>query len=277
MTLKTDLKNCIICGSRYVTRVSGVVYCRKCGLLFSGQKAGFGNPIQGMRKIAIRNYEIISKALEKTVLIQGSRILDVGCAEGGFTEMMLNKGGDSIGLEPDLDAAKEALSRQLPVKIISFEKFQGTEKSYDIIVFNDVFEHIEDPNGAIKKSLKLLKDNGFILINAPVSSGLIFRVVEIAARFGIESPYKRIWAQGLSSPHIYFYTENNLKLLLAKYNLDLVNSGRLVALETEGMYKRVRSTYGPFAAIIISAVASIFTLISNLTSADVKYFLFKKK
>ena len=136
---------------------------------------------------------------------------------------------------------------------------------------------MQDPLLTLEKSCRLLKDKGLILINAPMSSGFIFRAVHLAARVGIESPYRRIWAQGLCSPHIYFYSESNLRTLLAKYKFELVGEGRLVTLATEGMYQRVRSTYDPLLALIISAIASLFVLISNLFPADVKYLIFKRK
>ena len=276
MTSKSKSKNCIICGGVYVADVDEILRCSECGLLDSGQKAGFGNPIQGMATIALRNYDIVAGALENAMPLHGARILDVGCAEGGFTELLLGKGADSLGLEPDKDAASEALEKKLPIELISFEDFSGGDKEYDAIVFNDVFEHMQNPIPVLEKSCRLLKGDGYILINIPFSSGMIFRMVQVAARLGMCSPYRRIWAKGLSSPHIYFYNENNLTRLLNNYKFELVDKGRLVALATEGMYQRVRSTYGPLSASIISAVASLFVLMSNIFPADVNYLLFKK-
>jgi SAM-dependent methyltransferase len=230
-----------------------------------------------MGTIALRNYEIVADALETVMPLRGKKILDVGSAEGGFTELMLRKGADSLGLEPDQHAARDALEKKLPTELISFENFVGEEKEYDAIVFNDVFEHMQYPILTLEKSSRLLKDNGIILINAPLSSGFIFRMVQIAAQFGIESPYRRIWARGLCSPHIYFYSESNLRTLLEKYKFECVGGGRLVTLATDGMYQRVRSTYGPISALIISAIASFFALISNLFPADVKYLIFRRR
>lgn len=277
MISKDEVISCIVCGRDYTSGVAGVCYCPHCGLLYSGQRAGFGNAILGMSKIAFRNYVIVADALERMMPLRGAKILDVGSAEGGFTELMLHKGADSLGLEPDRDSAKEALTKKLPVELVSFESFLSGEKEYDAIIFNDVFEHMQDPALILEKSSILLKNNGFILINLPLSSGFIFKVVQMTARLGIESPYKRIWAQGLCSPHIYFYSESNLKALLAKYEFEFVGGGRLVTLATEGMYQRVRSTYGPLPALIISAIASLFVLVSHLFPADVKFLLFRKK
>lgn len=277
MNLNLDTKTCVICEGTYLQDVAGVLRCSQCGLLYSMQKAGFGNPIMGMGSIAARNYAIVAEALEKVTPLQGKKILDVGSAEGGFTELVLQKQGDCLGLEPDKDAAQEALAKKLPVELVSFEGFPGEKKEYDAIVFNDVFEHMQSPVVSLEKSCQFLKDDGVILFNIPVSTGFIFRMVRLAARLGVASTYQRMWARGLSSPHIYFYNEENLKILLKKYQFELVDKGRLIALSTDGMYKRVRSTYGPVPALIISTIASVFAMISNMFPADVKYFLFKKK
>jgi SAM-dependent methyltransferase len=268
--------SCVICGNICVKDLDNILRCSECGLLHSGQKAGFGNPIQGMGSIALRNYATVGKALEKVLPLCGAKILDVGCAEGGFTELMLSKGADCLGLEPDKDAARDAFQKKLPVKLISFESFVAEEGMYDAIVFNDVFEHMQNPISVLEKSHKILKDNGYILINIPFSSGMIFKLIQAAARFGIYSPYRRMWARGLSSPHVYFYNQYNLSYLLKNFKFEFVEKGRLVSLSSDGMYRRVRSTYGPLSAAIISAFASLFMLILNLFPSDVNYLLFKK-
>jgi 2-polyprenyl-3-methyl-5-hydroxy-6-metoxy-1,4-benzoquinol methylase len=277
MKSKANHLSCIVCSSAYAPEEDGILQCPNCSLLYSGQKAGFGNPIEGMSAIAFRNYAIVADALERVISLSGAKILDVGSAEGGFTDLMLRRGANSLGLEPDRDSAKEALLKKLPMELVSFESFNGKENEYDVIVFNDVFEHMQDPSLSLEKANKMLKDGGFILINAPVSTGFIFRAVKFAARMGIKSPYQRIWAKGLCSPHIYFYSDENLTTLLKRHQFELVDKGRLIALATDGMYQRVRSTYGPAPAFVISALASLFVMISNLFPADVKYLLFRKK
>ena len=277
MKSKANHLSCIVCISAYAPEEDGILQCPNCSLLYSGQKAGFGNPIEGMSAIAFRNYAIVADALERVISLSGAKILDVGSAEGGFTDLMLRRGANSLGLEPDRDSAKEALLKKLPMELVSFESFNGKENEYDVIVFNDVFEHMQDPSLSLEKANKMLKDGGFILINAPVSTGFIFRAVKFAARMGIKSPYQRIWAKGLCSPHIYFYSDENLTTLLKRHQFELVDKGRLIALATDGMYQRVRSTYGPAPAFVISALASLFVMISNLFPADVKYLLFRKK
>ena len=276
MRLKNDNKKCIVCGNLYTRYLLGFYRCAKCKLIYSRQKSGFGNCIQGMKSIAFKNYKIIADVLDKKIKIRGLKILDVGCAEGGFTDLMISKGALTLGIEPDITAAKDAIFKKIPLKISSFESLSGSKNKFDVIVFNDVFEHMSDPHLTLLKSVKMLNRGGLILINLPVSSGFIFKVVTLLAKIGIKSPYKRIWAQGLSSPHIYFYNENNLTALLNIYKFELIDKGRLISLSAEGMYDRVRSTYGPFISFFISIFAIFLNQISKLLPSDVLYLLFKK-
>jgi 2-polyprenyl-3-methyl-5-hydroxy-6-metoxy-1,4-benzoquinol methylase len=276
MSLKNDNKKCIVCGNPYRKYLLGFSKCAKCKLIYSGQKSGFGNCIQGMKSIAFKNYKIIADVLDKKIKIRGLKILDVGCAEGGFTDLMISKGALTLGIEPDINAAKDAIFKKIPIKISSFESLSGSKNKFDVIVFNDVFEHMSDPHLTLFKSVKMLNRGGLILINLPVSSGFIFKIVTLLAKIGIKSPYKRIWAQGLSSPHIYFYNENNLTALLNIYKFELIDKGRLVSLSAEGMYDRVRSTYGPFISFFISIFAIFLNQISKHLPSDVLYLLFKK-
>jgi SAM-dependent methyltransferase len=276
MIFKNKIKNCIICSSSQPDKSVTIYQCPKCGLLTSGQGAGFGNPIKGMSKIAFQNYSIVANALESVMSLPNTKILDVGCAEGGFTEILIHKGAYPIGLEPDKLAARDAIKKNLPIELVSFESFPERAKEFNAIVFNDVFEHMEDPLLVVQKCSRMLKNKGFILINIPVSTGFIFRIVKALALLGIKSPYRRMWAEGLCSPHIYFYSEVNLKILFAKYNFELVNKGRLISLSSDGMYQRVRSTYNPLPAFVISVIANLFVFISRIFPADVIYLIFQK-
>jgi SAM-dependent methyltransferase len=276
MIFKNKITNCIICSSSQTYKSITIYQCPKCGLLSSRQKAGFGNPIKGMSKIAFQNYSIVANALERVMSLPNTKILDVGCAEGGFTELLIHKGAYPKGLEPDRLAAKDAIEKNLPIELVSFESFPEKTKEFNAIVFNDVFEHMQDPLLVLQKCSRMLKNKGFIVINIPVSTGFIFRIVKAAAALGIKSPYRRMWAQGLCSPHIYFYSEVNLKILFAKYNFKLVNKGRLIGLSSDGMYQRVRSTYNPYPAFVISVVASLFVFIARIFPADVMYLVFQK-
>ena len=104
-----NLTNCKICKNSYKMHTLNFLQCPNCKLIYSKQKSGFGNPIQGMHNIAFANYRKVAKVLKNTLDIKNSKILDVGCAEGGFTEILLSMGANPTGIEPDKTSAVDAI------------------------------------------------------------------------------------------------------------------------------------------------------------------------
>ena len=74
------------------------------------------------------------------------------------------------------------------------------KKKFDIIIFNDVFEHIANLNNTIFEIKKLLKDDGLIFINLPTSDGIVFKISEILNKFGSLKLYNRLWQRGQARP-----------------------------------------------------------------------------
>jgi hypothetical protein len=99
--------------------------------------------------------------------LPGKRVLDIGCNDGSLLGLFRGKGAVTIGIEPtdachDSPAGehhiyKEYLSPSLASQIVS-ENGQP-----DIIVFTNVFAHIEDLNSAIE-SIRILSSQETLLV-----------------------------------------------------------------------------------------------------------------
>ena len=97
-------------------------------------------------------------------------ILDVGCGEGAFGELIKRQSRAEVwGIELLPQAAKKARDRLDRVYIgnIEVDQFYLPEEYFDCIVFNDVLEHLYDPWDVLKQMKKLLKDNGYVLASIP--------------------------------------------------------------------------------------------------------------
>ncbi len=99
------------------------------------------------------------------------RLLDIGCSTGGFGAN-LKKVTSTIeiwGIEPYSSAASEA-SKQLD-KVINgiFEKdmpeLEG--QKFDVIVFNDVLEHLVNPEKVLKDCHQYLNEGGVVVASIP--------------------------------------------------------------------------------------------------------------
>jgi len=98
-----------------------------------------------------------------------ARILDVGCHTGGFGEYLKSKKEVEIwGVEPDKETSEKAST--LLDKVINqpFDHDADIPNEYfDIVIFNDVLEHLTDPWSALILAQKKLRKNGQVIASLP--------------------------------------------------------------------------------------------------------------
>ncbi|MCK6684676.1 MAG: class I SAM-dependent methyltransferase [Thermoanaerobaculia bacterium] len=94
----------------------------------------------------------------------GLRILDVGCGDGLFFPK-LEQFGTVEGIEPD-DAVFETDSPDSRIFRGTLEEFRPAH-SYDVILFLDVIEHIENEVPLLERARQLLSPAGFVLVTVP--------------------------------------------------------------------------------------------------------------
>ena len=100
----------------------------------------------------------------------GSRVLDVGCDTGRFGEALrVAKGCVVEGVESDAIAAEEArrrLARVIVRKIQDQHSFDGLT-GYDVVLFMDVLEHLEDPWSVLRGARAALRPSGEMYVVVP--------------------------------------------------------------------------------------------------------------
>lgn len=101
------------------------------------------------------------------------KLLDIGCGPG-INLQYLKDVYDVKGIEPDQhllklakkNSSKKILKGYLPNKLPKFNH------NYDIILLLDVLEHIQKDRQALMTVNKLLKNNGYLVINVPAMQWL---------------------------------------------------------------------------------------------------------
>ncbi|MEZ5122765.1 MAG: methionine biosynthesis protein MetW [Solirubrobacterales bacterium] len=83
----------------------------------------------------------------------GSRVLDVGCAEGYLAAELIARGCDVVGVEPDTRAAAIARERGLDVLEVDIEQVTLDAAGFDVVIFADVLEHLRDPEEVLRRML----------------------------------------------------------------------------------------------------------------------------
>jgi len=98
-------------------------------------------------------------------------ILDVGCGKGIITKQIKkvfpNIQIDAIDIsEKAIELAKKDFSG-INFFVADGMKLDNWEQRYDIIILNNLYEHIENPTGMLKNLKKILKKEGVFIISTP--------------------------------------------------------------------------------------------------------------
>ncbi len=103
------------------------------------------------------------------------RVLDVGAGLGVFPAAMAENGWEAIALETDRRTISH-LEEVAGVSAIDHDLLKSNVDeigSFDLVTFNKVLEHVEDPVGLLASSLPLVGENGYVYIELPdVAAGV---------------------------------------------------------------------------------------------------------
>lgn len=96
------------------------------------------------------------------------KVLEVGCGEGSFRSFFGNE-VEYWGIEPNTLAANIAKNKLSKVLNGTFDEVEDklTESYFDLIVCNDVIEHMVDPKIFMQSIKKYMTSEAFMLISIP--------------------------------------------------------------------------------------------------------------
>lgn len=245
-------KNCIVCKSNMHIRLKPWhTICASCGYENGDFQVAINDTSKNIneddREIALKdlrqsNFSVIAKFLAAQ-FPKGARLLDVGCAHGWFLEET-QAHFNVLGIEPDAAVCARARARELPVREGFFPEVLQAGECFDVIVFNDVIEHIPDIQSALSECNKRLLPNGYLVLNLPSSRGFFYRLSKFFARLGSSGPFERMWQKELPSPHVHYFDSSNLSRLVSNFNLVETANFSLPSLRAEGLMERLRFTGG---------------------------------
>jgi 2-polyprenyl-3-methyl-5-hydroxy-6-metoxy-1,4-benzoquinol methylase len=237
--------------------------CPDCGYLASSLDSPTASeashrPLDEMaRELALaglrrRNFETILDWLLPRLDASQRSLLDVGCAHGWFLDAALARGFAVQGLESDAAIAAIAARKGHAVVTGEFPEALSTQARFDVIAFNDVFEHLRDPRQAIVACRQQLRPRGVLVLNLPSSRGAVFRIARALDFIGVATPYARLWQKGFPSPHLSYFHPQALARLAASGGFDEIYRDTLPAFERAGLWQRLR--YDAHASLAGNAI-----------------------
>ena len=100
--------------------------------------------------------------------LQNIKVLDVGCNDGSLLNFFKKKGSLTFGVEPtkaSMDASKSGhkiYNEFFDEKLV--ENIVEQEGLFDVVVFTNVFAHIDDLKNLLLNTKKVLKKDGLLII-----------------------------------------------------------------------------------------------------------------
>lgn len=110
---------------------------------------------------------LLVKTLRRIAPVGGfSSILDVGCGDGLFFDR-LSAFGSVEGVESDASLIDPEGKHRSRIHVAPFDRRFQPGKRYSLILMLDVFEHLDDPEGALRHAATLLEAHGTLLATVP--------------------------------------------------------------------------------------------------------------
>jgi SAM-dependent methyltransferase len=110
------------------------------------------------------------RALARLGLPAGARMLEVGCAWGGFSWLARQHLElEVVGLDRYADLVAAAQTRGIPAFQTDVEHagIPLASSSVDVVWFDSVIEHLYDPTVALAEIYRVLKTGGYLLLGCP--------------------------------------------------------------------------------------------------------------
>jgi SAM-dependent methyltransferase len=139
---------------------------------------GVGLNVQAWRDYAGRDIQRsreIVRTLRQRSPLRGKRVLDVGCGHGGTLIAFAEQGAETTGIE--IDAVRSRVGKQRLQDLglqadwhqgdICDREFTRHLGTFDVIVCQDVLEHVLDTSQAITTLCALLRKGGLLFIQVP--------------------------------------------------------------------------------------------------------------
>ena len=230
----------------------------------------------GLRDIRVGNFKKLFDVIS-SFKPAGGKLVDVGCAHGWFLETAMGK-FESLGIEPDEAVFNVTFAKGLAVRKGYFPDVLKEGETFDVIVFNDVIEHIPEIGKVLSECYSRLNSGGLLVLNLPSSDGIFYKMSRLFCRLGKFSYFERLWQKDLPSPHVHYFNSNNLSELLTNNNFTTLKTGTLPTLGLAGLYARIScaGSLGTFSkAIIYCAVAASLPVLRLLPS-DIVYVVTRK-
>jgi SAM-dependent methyltransferase len=191
-----------------------------------------------------------------TALGPPARVLEDGCGLGLYVGALRQFTPLVFGLEYDFERAREAGRRYPPSLVVcaAGEALPYPAGSFDVVLSNEVIEHVRDDRAAVAEMVRALRPGGRLVLFCPnrwypvETHGIYWRG---RYRFG-NVPVVNYLPDALRNrlaPHVRAYTSRGLRRLFAGLPVRVVTHTRIF-----GGYDNLVARLGPLGRLIRGAL-----------------------
>lgn len=165
-----------------------------------------------------RPFEVHRLMLDQ--IADGSRVLELGCATGYFSERLKRKRCYVVGVEYEKEAAKIAskiCDKVLLSNLEDLKKVNLRNETFDVVLAMDIIEHLRNYAEIVTAVGKWLRPEGRFFLSTPNIAHVSIRLGLLMGKF--EYTYQGI----LDETHVHFFTRESLIRLLKEKRFSIIS------------------------------------------------------
>ncbi len=151
-------------------------------------------------------FDIFSKKIH---LNKHAKILEIGCYDGLFLKRFSDAGYECKGIDLNEGFVKYGRSHYgLDLASGTIFDFQFSDNSFDLVIFHQVLEHLNNPIKFLKEVNRICKDNGTLFLSVP-NTGSFIHKAEASVKDGNCQP------SFIDFPnHLFYYSKKSITIML---------------------------------------------------------------
>ncbi len=143
---------------------------------------------------------------------EGENVLDIGCGDCSSLLEIENQGANSFGIEADENVLSISKKLNLKVHIGSIEDNPFPGKSFDLIIMNQVIEHLPEPDKSLEIIKKRLSPGGRLLMNFPNKDSIWQRLTRTK------------WINWHIPYHLHHFNKRSFENMITKCGFEIIKS-----------------------------------------------------